>query len=251
MPGELLETDTAHKYTKNMKSVVFVDNSTGITIQDLTVKDNSLKPDAIVFWNASTGAIKDAAITGTSTLTGVQTGQGIAVDAGEGETTDLTIINTDISGFNKNGIDVVDGNGEENAAGTITVNVNGGTIKGAGQTDTNGQNGIVFWDRGGGSIGGEIKEITFKDLYYTPEDEEACAILDYRTNKEPNITVTDCIFENVEVERYPIPVSYTHLDVYKRQLLDLIPLGFHRIPFFKLITTRQKFYIVRLWSMPH
>jgi hypothetical protein len=205
LPEALLETGTAHKYTKNMKSVVFVDNSTGITIQDLTVEDNGLKPDAIVFWNASTGVIKDVAIKGTSTLTGVQTGQGIAVDAGKEETTVLEIINTDISGFNKNGIDVVDGNGEENAGGTITVNVNGGTIKGAGQTNVNGQNGIVFWDRGGGSIGGEIKGVTFKDLYYTPVDEEACAILDYRTNKEPDITVTNCTFENVEVEVYVYP----------------------------------------------
>jgi hypothetical protein len=135
----------------------------------------------------------------------VQTGQGIAVDAGKEETTVLEIINTDISGFNKNGIDVVDGNGEENAGGTITVNVNGGTITGAGQTNVNGQNGIVFWDRGGGSIGGEIKGVTFKDLYYTPVDEEACAILDYRTNKEPDITVTNCTFEHVEVEVYVYP----------------------------------------------
>jgi hypothetical protein len=203
LPEALIETGTAHKYTKNMKSVVFVDNSTGITIQDLTVEDNGLKPDAIVFWNASTGVIEDVAIKGTSTLTGVQTGQGIAVDAGKEETTELTIRDTDISGFNKNGIDVVDGNGEENAGGTITVNVNGGTIKGAGETNVIGQNGIVFWDRGGGSIGGVIKGVTFKDLYYTPENEEACAILDYRTKKEPDITVTDCTFENVEVPIYP------------------------------------------------
>ena len=134
-PKALLDTSTGHKYKSNMKSAIFVTESSNIVIQDLTVEDGSLSPDAIVFWNASSGEIKNVEIKGTSTLTGTQTGQGIAVDASENKTTNLKINDTVISGFNKNAIDIVDGNGNENSPGTIKVEVSGGTITGAGKTD--------------------------------------------------------------------------------------------------------------------
>ncbi len=204
-PLALIETATTHKYTANMKSVIFVNGSTGITIQDMTLSDGSLSPDAIVFWNASTGDIRNADIKGTSPLTGAQTGQGIAVDAGAALNATLDISNTNISGFNKNGIDVINGNGATSGAtGTVTVNVSGGTITGAGTTDKIAQNGIVIWDRGGSNVGGSVSGVTFKDLYYTPASDPACAIMDYRTNTTPALTVTGCTFTNVGLERYPI-----------------------------------------------
>ncbi|HPP74922.1 MAG TPA: S-layer homology domain-containing protein [Armatimonadota bacterium] len=203
-PSALIATNTGHKYTDNMNAVIFINNSKDITVEGLQVKDNSLSPDAIVFWNASSGTIKDVAITGSSKLRGNQTGHGIAVDAGGGQTTELNVVNIDICGFNKNGIDVVDGNGKTDAPGTITVNVYGGTIKGVGETDVIGQNGIVFWDRGGGSLCGEIKDVVFENLHFSPDDVKACGILDYRTNNQMELTVDGCTFNNVEVARYPV-----------------------------------------------
>jgi len=201
-PTELLDTSTGHKYKSSMKSAIFVTESSNIVIQDLTVEDGSLSPDAIVFWNASSGEIKNVEIKGTSNLTGTQTGQGIAVDASENKTTNLKINDTVISGFNKNAIDIVDGNGNENSPGKITVEVSGGTITGAGETDVNCQNGIVFWDRGGGTISVTVSGVSFKNLYYTPEGNVSYAIMDYRARKEPLVTVTDCTFNNVEGEYY-------------------------------------------------
>jgi len=89
-----------------MSTVVFVDSSTNISISGLTIESTSSAPgnggaDAIVFWNSSTGSINGSKITGTYTINGVQTGQGIAVDAGIGDTTTLSVSSTTISGSKK------------------------------------------------------------------------------------------------------------------------------------------------------
>jgi len=110
-PTTLLSTGVAHKYTSDVAATVFVDTSTGILIQDMTLDGNSLDGDAVVFWNASSGTLEDLVILNPRPFSGEQTGQGIAVDAGTGQETDLLVKDCDISDFNKNGIDAVNGNG--------------------------------------------------------------------------------------------------------------------------------------------
>jgi len=179
-PTTLITTGVGHKYTPNMLASVFVNGSTGITIEGMAIKSTAATPgsggaDAIVFWNNSTGSIKESIVQGIYTINGAQTGQGIAVDGG---TSLLSLINTDISGFQKNGIDVVDGNGGT-TPGNLTVNVSGGVITGAGPTATIAQNGIVLFNRAGGVLGGSVTGATISGFDYTPTTAGATGILAY------------------------------------------------------------------------
>ena len=91
-PTSLLSTGVGHKYASNVKTSVFVHDTTGVTINNLTIDGNELGNDAIVFWNNASGTISNALIENAmSSLTGAQTGQGIAVDVTDGNTSDLTL----------------------------------------------------------------------------------------------------------------------------------------------------------------
>ncbi|HVX90558.1 MAG TPA: immunoglobulin-like domain-containing protein [Candidatus Paceibacterota bacterium] len=201
VPSTLVDTGVGHKYTSDVKTSVFVNDSTNVTLEDLTVEDNGATPgsggpDALVFWNASTGDITDADIQATYTINGVQTGQGIAVDGGSGDTTDLTITNTTIEGFQKNGIDAVDGNALTGNGGTITLDVEGGSITGAGSIGTIAQNGILIWNRGGGTVTGMVHGTAVSDLEYTGADADT-GIYAYGTASYS--TVSDVTFSNVDL----------------------------------------------------
>ncbi|MFA6256728.1 MAG: peptidoglycan-binding protein [Candidatus Paceibacterota bacterium] len=183
-PTTLVTTSTAHKYTANMLASVFVNGSTGITIQNMTIKSNdqtpgSGGPDAIVFWNASTGTIGNCDITGVYTINGVQSGQGIAIDASGSQASDLSVEDSNISGFQKNGIEAIDGNGATSGAtDTITISINGGSITGAGPTDAIAQNGVLAWNRGGGGVSASIDGTEISGFSYTG-DATAAGVLAY------------------------------------------------------------------------
>ncbi|HUD02465.1 MAG TPA: Ig-like domain-containing protein [Candidatus Paceibacterota bacterium] len=182
-PTALINTGVGHKYTANMQVSVFVNNSTGITLGGMSVEDNGQAPgaggpDALVFWNASSGTIQNSNVQGAYTINGDQTGQGIAVDAGFGQTTNLTVNNVAISGFQQNGIDAVDGNSLTSNRGAITLTVTGGSITGAGSTNVIAQNGILFWNQGGGSVTGSVNGTSISNLKYSPTP-EATGILAY------------------------------------------------------------------------
>lgn len=177
-PATLIDTGLGHKYTKDMHVSVLVSNSTNVTLSGMTIQSTSAAPgaggaDAIVFWNGSTGSMSDDAVTGIYTpINGTQTGQGIAVDGSSGAVS-LAVNNTDLSGFQKNAIDAVDGNSVAGGAtDTMTVTVNGGTIAGAGSTSAIAQNGILFWNQGGGTVTGSVSGTTIKNLEYTPSPED-------------------------------------------------------------------------------
>jgi hypothetical protein len=182
-PTTLISTGVGHKYDANMSVSVFVNNSTNITIQNMKIEDNGVTPcgagtpNAIVFWNASTGTINDCSIHGTYTISGCQTGQGLAVDAGLGQTTVLDVVNTNIDGYQKNAIDAIDGNSLTGNPGNITVNVTGGTISGAGSTSAIAQNGILFWNRSGGHVGGSVNGTTISNLEYALPGTTASGII--------------------------------------------------------------------------
>ena len=187
-PTTLVDSGVADKYDTDMHVSVFVNGSTGITLQGMTIKSTSAAPassvslssgvnNAIVFWNGSSGTIANSAITGIYTINGAQTGQGIAVDASTG-TDNLTVNNVTISGFQKNGIQAIDGNGAQSAStDTINLTVSSSTITGAGPTTAIAQNGIVAWNRGGGTVNASVSGTTISGFDYTP----AATPADYAT----------------------------------------------------------------------
>jgi hypothetical protein len=199
-PTTLITTDMGHKYTNPYSAFVFVNNSTNIIIKTMTIESNLVTPgssgggDAIVFWNASTGQINNSEVKGMYTISGMQTGQGIAVDAGSGQITALAVTNTAINGFQENGIDAVDGNGSTSNAGTITLTVNGCTITGAGPTAAITQNGVLVWKRGGGSVTGSVDLTTFANLWYSPSGDTACGVLAY-----DDISIHNSFFNSVQI----------------------------------------------------
>lgn len=184
-PSSLINTGVQHKYTASMLASVFVNSSSGITLEGMTVNGNGQTPgaggpDALVFWNASSGAVKDSNIAGTYSISGAQTGQGIALDASGTQNANLAVQDVAISGFQKNGIDVINGNGATSGSiGTVTLAVEGGSITGAGPTSTIAQNGIVLWNRGGGTVTGSVDGTTISDFEYTPASDYATGILAY------------------------------------------------------------------------
>ena len=196
-PSTLISSGITHKYTGNMQVSVLVNNSTNVTISGMTITGNGSAPgaggpDALVLWNGSTGTLQSDNITGNGGINGNQTGQGIAVDGSSG-TVSLAVNDTNVSGFQKNGIDVIDGNGATTGAtDTTTLNVSGGSITGAGSTGAIAQNGIVLWDRGGGSVSGSINGTTISGFHYTPLDipggDYATGVLTYGTNASATVT---------------------------------------------------------------
>lgn len=188
-PSTLIDTGVSDKYDVDMHSSVFVNNSTGITLEDMTIQSTNATPvsssgagsginNAIVFWNSSSGTIKDSSVTGTYSISGAQTGQGIAVDASSGTNT-LTIDNVNISGFQKNGIQAIDGNGSTGATDTISLTVKNGSITGTGSTGAIAQNGIVVWNRGGGSVSASVDGTTISNFSYSNSGATAAGILAY------------------------------------------------------------------------
>lgn len=204
-PVALLATGIGHKYTPNMSVVVFVNTSSGIELNGFTVNSTSSAPgaggaDAIVFWNASSGSIINCSFTGIYTINGNQTGQGIAVDAGTGQTSNLSLLNTSISGFQKNGIDAIDGNGSGSNPGTITVTVNGCLISGAGPTSAIAQNGFLVWNMGGGSVTGTVNNSSISNFDYTGVGATAAGILEYG-NTSANISpITNTAFTGCQYD---------------------------------------------------
>ncbi|HVY72444.1 MAG TPA: dockerin type I domain-containing protein [Candidatus Paceibacterota bacterium] len=183
-PSTLVSTGVTHKYTSGVLSSVFVFNSSDITIDGMNIESNDATPgsggpDAIVFWDASTGALSNCAVTGTYAINGVQTGQGIALDASSTQATSLAVNACDISGFQKNGIEAIDGNGAtEGSDASITLTVTNSTITGAGLTNLIAQNGILVWNRGGGDVSGSANNTTISGFAYNGED-AATGILAY------------------------------------------------------------------------
>ncbi|MCB0199699.1 MAG: right-handed parallel beta-helix repeat-containing protein [Anaerolineae bacterium] len=197
-PASLLSTGVGHKYTANMQVTMFVNGASGVTVSDMTIDGNDLAGgNAVVFWNGSSGTLENVKIMRPRPFDGVQTGQGLAVDATTPASVNLAVINSDFEQWNKNAIDVVNGNGGAVNGGDITVNVNGGTFTGRGPTATTAQNAILFWERAGGTINGTVQNAVISDIEYTPAGTEGAGILQYGS---PNGTVvaTGNTFTNVE-----------------------------------------------------
>ncbi len=224
-PTAAFASGVDHKYRTNVLVAALVDHSSGVVLEDLTIDTTALQWDsdinAAVLWNASEGHIERVDFVGAGLdENGAQTGQSLAVDAGSGESTLLAVVDTDFSGWQKNGIDIVTGNGSEVAGdgGDITVHVSGGTFTGAGATDQIAQNGIVFWDRAGGNVVGTIDGVTFADIEYTGGD-EAAGILAYG---DPKVTpIENSTFEG-SVEVYIANVTDNLIEATANNTFDAV-----------------------------
>src|SRR5690606_22420725 len=97
---------------------------------------------------------------------------------------------------NKNAIDVVTGAGAATGGGDVNLTVLGGSITGRGAQGTNGQNGILLWERAGGTVNAVIDGVTIADIEYTGADSSA-GILQYGSSNG-RLTVRNSTFDNVE-----------------------------------------------------
>ena len=193
-PTVLLSTGIAHKYDPNMQVAVLVNGKSSVTIKNMTIDGNNLGANAVVFWNSSSGVLENMKILNPAPFTGMQTGQGLAVDASAPGSATLNINQCEFLQWNKNAVDAVNGNGASTGGGNLSVNVNGGSITGRGPQALNAQNGILLWARGGGNVACTINGTSISGVQYTPTG-ESCAIL--LLSAQPS-SVSNCIFTSVD-----------------------------------------------------
>lgn len=194
-PSALLTTGVGHKYDPNMKVALFINGASAVTVKDMTIDGNNLGENAVVFWNASSGKLENLKILNPQTFDGMQTGQGLAVDATALAAVNLDVVNCDFLQWNKNAIDAVNGNGGASNGGTLVINVTGGTIVGRGSQSTIAQNGILFWPRAGADVYGNITGVAFSNMQYSTEPMN-CGVLLYGILPS---SVTNCTFSNVDL----------------------------------------------------
>ncbi|HEY8950882.1 MAG TPA: filamentous hemagglutinin N-terminal domain-containing protein [Rhizomicrobium sp.] len=179
-PTALLTTGVGHKYDSNVKTAVYVHDASDVTINGVTIDANNLGANAVVFWNNASGTISNAIIENPMAFSGVQTGQGIAVDATSGHTTNLTVDGVTFQNWNKNAIDAVTGDGTGTNGGTINLTVTDSDFIGRGNTGTIAQNGILAWEQGGGTVNAMIDNDSFSGLSFSdPNVATATGVLVY------------------------------------------------------------------------
>src|SRR5262249_47651943 len=133
-PTATLDTHTGHKYDADVKTTVFVHDATNVQLSGLTIDGNNLDNNAVVFWNNASGSINNVVIENPMVFSGLQTGQGLAVDATSGHTSTLSVTNVTFQNWNKNAIDAVTGDGSATLGdgGDINLTVSASTFTGAG-----------------------------------------------------------------------------------------------------------------------
>jgi parallel beta-helix repeat protein len=194
-----LSTGLGHKYDGNMTVAFLVNNAAGVIVEGMAIDGNELGLNAVMFWNGSSGTIQNLKIMRPMVFSGMQTGQGLAVDATTPNNVSLNIKNCDFEQWNKNAIDIVNGNGTTSNGGDITFNVDACIFTGRGNTTSNAQNCIVVWERAGGTINGSIQNSAFSGVNYTPASDDASAILQYGSPNGLISPITGCSFTNTEI----------------------------------------------------
>ena len=82
---------------------------------------------------------------------------------------------------------------------------------------------LVTYFKGSGIIAGTLAEMCIRDRYnslgvYLPHSSHICAVVAHDQNGDSQNTAVGGDQGQVNAQRV-IPVSYTHLDVYKRQIV--------------------------------
>jgi len=153
MPSSLQSNSTSLSDGSPLAVALLVTNTTGVTISGLIVDgtNNAISacaPDlfGIAFQNAS-GTIEHSTVRYfelTTALNGCQSGTGILVQSGGGQSSTVTIETSSIHDYQKNGITA-------NEVGTSVV-INSNTVTGVGPTTGAAQNGIQIGHGATGSI---------------------------------------------------------------------------------------------------
>jgi len=196
-PTTSLATGVGHKGDANMNVAVFVSGAGNVILDGLTIDGNNLNNNAAVFWTNTSGEIRNSHITNVRPFSGAQTGHGLAVDATGANTVNLLVSNVDFDNWNKNAIDAVTGQGATTGGGRINLTVNNGTtFTGRGDTGTIAQNGILLWERGGGTVNATLDGVTISDIGYTGANSAAGVLLYGVANGQ--LAVTNSAFDDVQ-----------------------------------------------------
>lgn len=154
---------------------ILVQNATGVLITNLTVdgKGNNYNNDDLrgVLYQDASGTVNHVAVRNEvpgDIPTGIQSGQGIMVETTTSASAVLTVQNSSVHNYNKNGI-------LARYTGAV-LNATGNYVQGYGPTSIIAQNGIELAFSGAAGI---IKGNTVIDNFYIPTDSSASDILLY------------------------------------------------------------------------
>jgi parallel beta-helix repeat protein len=172
---------------------VLVQNTSGpVVISNLTVdgKGNQYTSDDLrgICYQDASGTVKNVAVRNevpNDTPTGDQSGQGILVETTNSPSASLTVQNSSVHNYNKNGI-VARYTG-------ATLIATGNYVQGYGPTDVIAQNGIELAFLG---ATGSIKNNTVIDNFYTPNTSSSADILLYDAKENGSIAISGNILGN-------------------------------------------------------
>ncbi len=175
---------------------VLVQNTSGpVKISNLTVdgKGNQYTSDDLrgICYQDASGTVKNVAVRNevpNDVPTGDQSGQGIMVETTNSSSASLTVENSSVHNYNKNGIVA-----RYSGANLIAT---GNYVQGYGPTDVIAQNGIELAFNG---ATGSIKSNTVIDNFYTPTSNSSADILLYDSQEFGAIMVSANILGNSNV----------------------------------------------------
>jgi parallel beta-helix repeat protein len=166
---------------------ILVQNTSGpVTISNLTVdgKGNQYNSDDLrgICYQDATGTVRNVAVRNevpNDTPSGIQSGQGIMVETTTSSSASLTVQNSSVHNYNKNGI-------AARYAGAVLI-ATGNYVQGSGPTDLIAQNGIELAYEG---ATGMIRNNTVIDNFYTPTTSSASDILLFDSKEDGSISVS-------------------------------------------------------------
>jgi hypothetical protein len=174
---------------------IFVTGTTGVSISNLTVDGtgNQVSGDDLrgILYQDASGTVNHVAVRNevpNDTPTGAQSGQGIFVETTSSSSADLTVENSSVHNYNKNGIVA------RYAGATLTAT--GNYVQGAGPISYIAQNGIEIAFSG---AGGSIKDNTVIDNFYIPTSSSASDILLFDAKEDGSVTVSGNIVGNSNI----------------------------------------------------
>ena len=154
---------------------ILVQNATAVSISNLTVDGtgNQYNTDDLrgILYQDASGTVNHVAVRNeipNDTPTGIQSGQGIMVETTGSSSAILTVQNSSVHNYNKNGI-------VARYAGAV-LNATGNYVQGSGPISYIAQNGIELAFSG---AAGAIKSNTVIDNFYIPTDSSSSDILLY------------------------------------------------------------------------
>jgi nitrous oxidase accessory protein NosD len=165
VPAEIQQNATSLATGDAIAAAVFVSGATSVSISGLTVDgiNNGITecaPRLIgIYFQNSSGSLRHAAVRNFRlgpTLNACQSGTGVFVESGSGQTSDVEIADCSIHDFQKNGITA-------NETGT-TARIHNNVVTGIGPTNGAAQNGIQI----GFSAAGAIRENTVTNNIWSP-----------------------------------------------------------------------------------